>query len=136
VIPEHFLIFPKTHNGILIDWSYAVKPGISIMAISPSRREFYPVEVFAKRPAQFGTDLFMAAMCLLYLVGGETTSQTFPKHIPVPMRGLLRTCLLGPAHRPHDVYQLFIDFGELLKALYGAKKFRQFVMPESASITK
>jgi len=136
VLPEHFLVFPKTHNGILLDWSYAVKPGVFIRAISPGRREFYPPEVFAKKPAQFGTDLYMAAMCLLHLIGGKTAFRTFPGTIHASVRGLLRSCWLGQAHRPQDVWQLFEDFGGLLKALYGPKKFRHFAMPDPASTTK
>jgi serine/threonine protein kinase len=135
IIPEHFLVFPKTHNGILLDWSYAVKPDISVKAISPARRDFYPPEIFTKKPVNFGVDLYMAAVCMLYLLGGDTKTRAFPNSVPVQIRGLLRTCWLGTAHRPKDVWELYTDFDALLKALYGPRKFRHFVMPESASST-
>ncbi len=129
VLPEHVLIFPKDHNAILLDWSYAVKPGIPIKAISPGRRTFYPPEIFLKKPATFSVDLYMAAFCLFFLVGGDKAA------IPTPIRGLLRSCWLGVAHRPGNAWELFEEFGKLLKALYGPKKFRHFVMPELASVT-
>lgn len=128
VLPEHFVIFPESHNGILIDWCYAVAPGAPLRAIVPARRGSYPLEVMVKRPATTAVDLYMAAVCLRSLLSDETFA-----NLPRPVVGLLRSCWLGPAHRPQDAWQLFNEFGELLKALYGPRKFRPFAMPESAS---
>ncbi len=132
VVPEHFLVFPfeneDEHNGILIDWSYSVKKGQNIKAIVPARKNFYPTEVFEKKPASFGTDLYMASMCLLALLGGDVSARKLPISVPRPISGLIRACQLAPGHRSQDVFELFEDFGATLKALYGPPKFRRFAV--------
>ena len=136
VVPDHFIVFPEDHNGVLLDWNYAVAPGGTIKAITPAWRSFYPPEVLAKKPVQPGTDLYMAANCLMFLLGGNVQSHEFPSSLAYPVRGLLRSCWLSQPHRPQSAFDLHKDFGELLKAIYGRPKFRPFVMPEPASSVK
>ena len=51
VLPPHVLIYPENHGGRLIDWCYAVKPGMPVRAISPAWRAYYAPEVLDKQPA-------------------------------------------------------------------------------------
>ena len=124
VVPSHVLIFPETHNGMLIDWSYSVEPNHALRAIAPRWRAFYPPEVLIKNPATTGTDIYMAAKCALALLG------KMPAAAPRAIVGFMRACTLGPAHRPRDVYELFVEFQDILKALYGKPAFRKFTMLE------
>ena len=121
ITPEHMIVFPEDHDGLLVDWSYSVKPRVAIKAIAPKWRSLYPPEVLAKKGVLYGTDICMAAKCALYLVGNQA--------IPRQIDGLLRSCCLGQAHRPQDVFEVFEELEELLKALYGPRKFRAFRMP-------
>ncbi|NTW03473.1 MAG: molecular chaperone DnaJ, partial [Oscillochloris sp.] len=57
VLPEHLLIRPTDHNGILIDWCYSVAIGEPIKAISKPYADDYPPEVTARRGATPATDL-------------------------------------------------------------------------------
>lgn len=129
VIPSHIMVCPDkpdVHNGVLIDWSYAVKTGETISAVSTKYKAFYPPEVFEKKPATTGIDTYMAAMCLLYLLGGNVSARSFKAgSAPAPVQGILRACWLGPRHRTSDAFEVHKDFGEAL----GTRKFRQFDMP-------
>jgi serine/threonine protein kinase len=127
ITPEHILIRPPDHNGVLIDWSYSVKTGKTVKAIVPKYRALYPSEILEKRPVSSATDLFMLAGCIKMLV----------KTAPPAIEGLLRACLIPSLrHRESDACELFENFGQVLRRLYGAPKFRPFQMPDVAGKPK
>lgn len=123
ITPKHILLDIETHNGILIDWCYSVKKGSLIKNIVPEYRSLYPKEVFDKRPADEGYDLYMLANCMMKVVDQNL--------LPRAIKGLLNACLLGYTYRYKDVWVLYQDFSNTLLALYGPKKFRTFVMPDT-----
>ncbi len=130
---DHVLIRPADHNGMLIDWCYSVPFGERIKAVSPPYRADYPPEVLAKQPASAATDLFMAARCLLRLLGGTQPAAgadlVLPDRVPKPIRELLRGCLLpAPQRRMGDTWELFDDFQAILQRLYGPRVFRPFTL--------
>jgi hypothetical protein len=133
VLPPHFLIHAPTHGGTLLDWKYAVKKGEKIKAIVPAYKDFYPLDVFDKMPATYGVDLYMAASTLLWLLGGNVKTKTFPTSTPNSVRGLLRACWLSGKHRTSDVDELYDDFKNLLEHFFGKPKFRPFLMPGAPS---
>lgn len=132
VLPSHFLICPDnpdgtkrndTHNGILIDFSYSVKRGETIKAISPKWKTFYPPEVLNKKEASRGTDVYMAAFCLKYLLGKQ--------NIPKSVDGFVKACMIENVNRrPKEAFDLYNEFAELLKPIFGPPKFHAFVLPE------
>ncbi len=129
IVPEHVLIRPKDHNGILIDWCYSVRSGEQIKAISPSRKAFYPPEVLQKLAATPATDLFMAAQCMIEILGGDVATGQLPSSVPKPIAALLRACLIpAPKRRYQNAWHIFDDFKEILERLYGEPTFRSFTM--------
>ena len=118
VLPEHCLICPEDHYGQLIGWSYAVRAGEPLKVIVSSAKSEYPPEALLKRPATFGTDLFMLARVFNAVVGKQP--------VPKDIAALMRLCLLGAAHRATDIAQLHADFKEALLRNYGPPKFRPF----------
>ena len=133
VLLSHVLIRPADHNGMLVDWCYSVPVGQALKAISPPYAADYPPEVHAKQPAMPATDLYMAARCMARLLGGDSAAQDVPLSVPKPIRTLLRACLLpAPQRRADDAWQLFGDFQEILRNLYGPPVFRPFHMPTQA----
>lgn len=127
VLPNQFVINAKSHNGILKDWMYAVDLNSSkkvISAIDNNYREYYPEEIFNKVPATFGMDIYMAALCLLKLLGGDVKTKTLPSRVLAPIQGLIRACLLSPSKRITDIWQLHDDFNNVLNRLFGPKKYR------------
>jgi hypothetical protein len=130
----HVLIRPADHNGMLVDWCYSVPIGEPLKALSPPYAADYPPEVVAKQPATPATDLYMAARCLVRLLGGDGDAQSLPAGVPKPIRALLRGCLLAaPQRRAAEAWQLFDDFHEILGRLYGPPVFRPFQMPTAVS---
>lgn len=127
VLPCHILIDPNDHNGILVDWCYSVPIGQSIRSISPSYKADYPPEVLQKLPAQPATDLYMAARCMLHLLGAKDDLQELGPKVPAAVQALLRACLIPAPHRRYEsAWQLYDDFRDLLKKLYGPARFRPF----------
>jgi serine/threonine protein kinase len=129
IVPSNFMIYPEDHNGKLVGWAYSVKTGSPLKAISSPYKDFYPAEVFDKKPAAVSIDLYMAAMCLIQLIGGDVATKHVPASLPRPLAGLLHACLLSPKYRTSDVFELFTDFNTVLKSLFGPRKFRKFDMP-------
>lgn len=124
VIPTHIVIRPSDHGMILVDWSYAVPRDGVVSVISPSYRGFYPPEVMAKKPAGPETDLYMAAKCMEYILGGEALDG-----VPGPFRRLLDSCLIpNPARRMSDAQMVFNQVVESAQAVYGRPKFVDLVL--------
>jgi serine/threonine protein kinase len=130
ITPEHLLIRPSDHNGMLIDWCYSVAAGETIKAISPAYAADSPPEVTSRQPVTPATDLFMAARTMARLLGGDGDVANLPASVPLPVRRLLQACLLpAPRRRAADAWQVFDDFREILERLYGARRFRPFALP-------
>jgi serine/threonine protein kinase len=134
VLPTHILIQPEQHGVMLIDWSYAVlqpeRTHTWISAISTAYRTWYPAEVFARQEPQPGLDIYMAASCMIYLLGGDPQLHTLPASVPWQIQNHLRGCTLPhPRQRPQDARTLLHDFDELLERLWGPRNFHAFRMP-------
>lgn len=130
ITPAHVLIRPADHNGLLIDWCYSVPIGEPIKAIAPAYAADCPPEVLARQPATPATDLYMAARCMVRLLGGRPGAPEPPPQVPRPIRGLLKACLLpAPQRRSDDAWQVLEEFHEILGQLYGPPQFRPFHMP-------
>ncbi len=128
IVPDHVLIRPADHNGILIDWCYSVQIGTPIKAISPAYADDYPPEVTARQAATTATDIYMAARLMIRLLGGQDGQP--PARTPKPIHALLRACLIpAPARRHQDAWQVLDDFRAILAELYGPPTFRPFRMP-------
>lgn len=126
VVPEHVLIRPADHNGLLIDWCYSVAIGEPLRAMVQPRAADYPPEVAARRPATPATDIYMAARCMARLLGGADGT-TLPAHVPAPLRALLDACLIQAPHRRlTEAWQLLDDFQGILHERYGPPVFRPF----------
>ena len=132
IVPEHMLIRPSDHNGILIDWCYSVEIGQRVKAISPRHRAATAPEILAKQAATPATDIYMATMTMLQLLGGDVATQSLPRSVPRPIQAFLRACLIqSPHRRPNNAWELFEAFGEILFKLYGPPTFRPFSMSVS-----
>jgi serine/threonine protein kinase len=126
VVPSHFMLHLPTHGGVLIDWSYAVPVGTKAKAISQEIQRYMPPEILNKQPLTFGTDIYMAANILLALVGGSHELPEYPPRV----RGLFRACQLAQTKRLNNVTEVYEDFSEILKILYGPRTFRPFKLKE------
>jgi hypothetical protein len=137
VLPEHVMIHPGEHGLVLIDWCYSVtasshasaamvpssawRHGGAVPAIVGRYRDWYPAEMFARQPPGPGTDIYLAARCMTYLMG---------EHAPRPLAAFAAGCTLrNPRRRPDDAWQLLGELDELLDRCYGPRTFRPFAIP-------
>jgi hypothetical protein len=118
---SNFLINPKTHGGMLIDWCYSVNRGKPIEMIVVSNESDYPPEVRSKNPATERTDSFMIGKTLLKLVEEGTDRK---------ITGFLRSLTIDAyAYRPHGTYELMTKFKAIQFELFGNASFHSFTMP-------
>jgi hypothetical protein len=125
ILPSHVILYPKNHGACIIDWSYAAPVKSPLKAISEKYKNFYPPEVFTKTPAHMGIDIFMAAKCALYLLGGNTQTNFIPEDTTPPlMKGFLQACLLNNiAARYTDTWEALEQLDDNLRIVFGPKKF-------------
>ncbi len=134
VLPTHVLIQPEQHGLTLIDWSYALNnpaTGEYIPAIVSEYQAWYPPEVLAKETPSTATDLYMAAQCMIYLMGGDPVTGTMPNSVHKRIQSFFRGIILKkPSHRPHNALALLDEFTALVEQLWGPRTFRAFSMPK------
>jgi hypothetical protein len=137
VLPTHLLAYASTgvdspwdHGVKLVDWCYSVGGGNPIQAIAPDWRAFYPPEVFAKKAATAATDIYMAAKCIVHVLGGDVVNMTVPDRVPPYLINFLRGCTLGnPAARPNNAWALLREFKDFMRKHYGPRVYVPFNMP-------
>lgn len=136
VLPPHIRICPgmpdqkdnKAHALMLVGWGHAVDSGEVTKTISARYRDWYPPEVLAKKTVFAGTDVYMAAKCMVYLAGGDIATGETPG-LPKAMGRFLKSLLAeGQLMRPDEPWNLYEDFSDLLKSLYGPPKFHHLAM--------
>lgn len=131
ILPEHVLVHPTGHGACLVDWSYAIDRELGcITAMCVAREDFYPQEVLRKEPASTALDIYMAAKCMVALLGGDVKTDVLPSSVPEEFRSFLEPCLHeAPRHRPDDAWKLHEEFDGLLKKVVGEPEYRPFKMP-------
>lgn len=131
VLPPHILLDLESHGVVLVDWTCSTKnDGASrIGAIDPAYQEYYPQEVLRKEVATSTTDIYLAAMTIIKLLGGDVLKRTLPASAHKEIVRMLLECT-GPAlSRPKNAFELHTRFDSLLEGMFGPKKFRKFVVP-------
>lgn len=125
---SNFMIEADTHNGLLVDFCYSTEIGGRIKAIVPRYKNYYPPEVLNKREVGPFTDIYMAAVCMLVLLGGNINQKTFPGCVPKHIQYFLKSCLIeNPNRRPNNAFDLHSEFRDTLKELgWNLKEFVSF----------
>lgn len=137
VVPAHTLAYssgkekdPWNHGVKLVDWCYSTAIGTPIKAIVPEFKDFYPPEVFSKKPAIPSTDIYMAAKSIIFVLGGDPKTDQLPKHVPRYLSNFLKGCTLGNQRaRPQSAWELHREFKEHIRENFGPKKYVRFDMP-------
>lgn len=126
VVPEHVLIHPD-HGLTLVDWCYAVDAGAPMRAIPTPSRDLYPEFVFARRAARPGLDLFMAAQCMVALLGGDPSTGTMPETVHPRLRTFFSSWWRFGVDQVQDASALLDEFTQLADSLW-RRQFRPFSM--------
>lgn len=133
ILPPHVQIHPETHGLMLTEWGYGVAVGSRLSVMARDYVAWYPPEIAAKRPVTAATDLYQAALCMLYVLGGDVTKPTDAlSNVPVRFQRFLHGCLLqNPARRPQAAWPLFEQFQTVAEAVLGPKRFVPFSLASS-----
>jgi serine/threonine protein kinase len=137
VLPNHVLIQPEMHGVMLVDWCYSQKADDgkypAAKAASGKYLSWYPKEVTDKVAPSSGTDIYLAAKSMIYLMGGDSNG-TFGSGIPRPFAAYFRGCLQDNQKvRPQDAWELLAEFDELLERIgkpYFPRHFHVFTVPK------
>jgi len=134
VLPPHMMVYqsldPMAHFGRLLDWSYAVKIGGRVKAISSAYRAFYAPEILDKEAVTPATDIYMSARSMMDLLAIQRPGNL--DKLPRRVFGLLMACTLArPSARYTEVQDVYAEFDAILKEAYGPPAFRAFSMPVS-----
>ncbi len=129
ILPPHLLLHPEDHSLMLLDWISAGRIGERIAMVPEVYAAWYPPEVLQNKPATPGTDLYLAAICVIYAAGGDPIERRWPDCVPRELRQFVDTCLYATPHRrPQNAWQLHDEFDLLLCRLLGPPKYHPLVI--------
>ena len=133
VLPTNIAILPEEHGVMLEEYSFAVGAPDSgedhIAFIDPDYQAWYPLEVQRHEPPLPGTDIGMAARCMMYIMGADPLGNVWPENVPAFLRSFFKGCTLpGKRARPQDAWALKEEFDRTLEQHWGERKFHPFTM--------
>jgi hypothetical protein len=128
VLPEHLLVHPVEHGARIVDWSYAVRTGQRITAISAARKNMYPGSVMRREPATPSVDVQMVAGCAWFLLSDKNGKSR--SDVPDVIAKFLDECRVG--RLVADGWDAYRWYNDALKQVYGKRKYRAFAMPPRA----
>lgn len=122
------------HEVVLTNWQAATGQNLGasqhIACLDPAYQTWYPPEVMAKQPPTPGTDILLAARCMIALLGGDPLTGQLPPPVHQRLSSFLKSCLiLGVRQRPQDAWKLRAEFTELMDHLWQKRQYRPFLMP-------
>lgn len=131
-LPTSFMILPPEHGVILLDWSCARRFGEKPVAMVPKYKGWYPQEVLDKTISDTATDIYMAALSMIQLLGGDPLKRTLPDRVPRALRAYFRACTLTSVNkRSDDATRLLESFDEIIERLWGPRTYRPFKVPST-----
>jgi hypothetical protein len=126
VLPTHLLFHAENHAGKLIGWTHAVRRGHLVSVVPGEYRHWYPGECVRKEGVEPATDIYLAAMTMLWLSGGNVETKKFPDAIPRRFQDVLLRCLEERlCDRPQDAWELHRELRTVFEHEYGKPRFQE-----------
>ena len=131
--PERILVRAQDHNVWLTDWCAAInRPSETGQEFRVVDTIYRAPEAHQQRPPGPGSDLYALALCMLYALGGDPSTQTMPSEIPDQLARFLRFLLTdSPLQRPKDAWELYRVVEKIRDEVYGPHQFVVFSVPEA-----
>ncbi len=133
--PEHIVIDPVTHLGMIVGWG-----GCVIAPARTGQRLLAPIPSFSAPEAAGATvgpwsDVYSIGKTFLWLLGGDPATDALPEQIEPQLAAFLMPMVhADPYQRPDDCWQLLDTLDHLKVELWGEKKWRVFEMPTPSSV--
>jgi hypothetical protein len=97
--------------------------------IDPKYETYYPSALLNKKAATSSMDIYILAMTMIKLLGGDPKTKTIPDSVASSIRAILRSCILENAW--DDAKFIHQEFDNLIKKLFGPPKWRDFSIPKA-----
>lgn len=141
LVPTNVIIRAEDHAAKIIGWNASVVDPIRtfdhVRLMNNDFIEFYPPEILEKEPPNPAADVFMAAKCMVYVLGGDVKTDRMPDEVPDYLQNFLKSCLiLNPYQRPNDAWQLRDEFSQFMRDHYGPPRYHPFRMPERKTLNE
>lgn len=130
LVPDHVLIDPFKHEPTHIGWGHAFKrDGKSRITHVVNRwKDYYPPEVFEKKPCGHGSDIYMAGKIMIGLLGGDVRKNKLPL-LPKSVAGIILSCVESSrSRRPKDAREVLDGFTRAIRDEWG-RAYRVLNMP-------
>jgi len=135
--PNHILVRPRDHAGLLIDWtaSTMVASGDRVPYLDSKYCTLLPPEITGTVGlANPSSDIYTSAWSMVWLLGGEPVEQSIPAHVPEPFRQILNRCLQPKiSSRYRNVSEVYEHFQQAARGLWGPRKFVELTMPRAVA---
>ncbi len=133
LVPDHILIDPISHEPLHTGWAHSLdrphETGSRITHVLDRYHDWYPPEVFEKKPPDVRTDLYMAGKTMIKLLGGDVKRNTLPSAVPDSVARIVRAAVeSSPARRPQSGRAYFDEFTRVVRAEWGTQ-YRPLMMP-------
>lgn len=131
VLPPNVLINIKTHGIILIDWCFSQTfsdedKKAKVKAIDTEYEEYYPKLSVVENTITPSTDIYMAAMTMIKILGGDVRKKEI-KNVSKEISRIFRACIMEPPAF-NDALFVHDEFKKTIDTIFGPPKFRDFVM--------
>ncbi len=130
ICPEHVVIEPSTHRGIVVGWG-----GSAIAPVRTGQCVLGAIDTFSAPEAAGSTagpwsDIYSIGKTYLWLVGGDPKTNEIPPQVEPRLAAFLRSMVNEDSyHRPDDCWQLFETLERMKTELWGERKWRNLEMP-------
>lgn len=119
VFLPNFFICPEDHNGKLTNFIASVPTNSTVKIINKNYLDYYPYEILNSSKVSSSTDIYIAAKCMVKLLGGNVKTKELPSEIPKKVKGFLRACMIeNMFYRPQNSLDVHEEFGHTLNEVW------------------
>lgn len=122
--PSHILVHAESHKVNILDWTHTKDK--KLIYLDKSNTTYIAPEILNKKLIFKSSDIYSAAMCIVYLFGGIDNLRN---DIPTEFISFLNKCLQPSSkNRFKDAFIAFEEFGKVSHTIYGKPKFVELNM--------
>ncbi len=123
VKPGNVLVEKKEHDIKLIDFGLSVYRPTSLTKPEGCTALYAPPEIIQKKPPIPETDLYGAGMVMLYALGGDIKSKSFPDDVPKEIADFCNALLkFDPVQRPNwEKQNLIKELSDIRYKVFGRR---------------
>lgn len=119
--PGNIIITPQNHNGLLIDYLFAIPDADKKDAKYVGVNDYSAPELGHGAIPHPSSDMFSLGKSMLFLLGGDLNRLELPKGIDPRLARFIQGFLeLKPEIRTNDAWKAWHELKELRKKIYGA----------------